>query len=585
MNADNAFFLFVNFVILETLYFMFTQLFTILPLTCAIFVLLFGVFILSKDRTSPMNRLMFGFSLSMFFWMFGTFMMFGLRGENRELALFWDRFVYAGVVFMPPFMHHFSLIFTKNKGQRKLLTINYLFAFFFLLISRTPYFVDDLNIYNWGAHSQARLFHHIFLFYFFIGTGIFFKNLFSEYRTIFNKERKIQIIYAFVAFAIVIFVGGSAYLYAYGIDTKFPFAYVSGLIFPVLLSYAISRHGLMHIRIVAAEILVGLVNFFIVIEIFLARSVSELVIRILVAAIVTVINVLLMISVQREIKRKDEITKLAKSLEQANLRLQELDRQKTEFLSIASHQLRTPLSIIKGYIELITDGAYGKVKPKTKAILADMDSSNERLVKLVDEFLDITRIEQGRTKFSFGMHDMNELVSSVVKELTDRAKDKKLKLVWKAGKTKEDVYMDDEKVRHVVFNYVDNAIKYTPKGKVTVTLEHGNNGVILKVTDTGIGFEKIDEVNFFQKFYRGKNVEGTNVNGTGLGIYVCRKFMEAQDGRVWATSPGAGKGSEFGFWLPQKTGEKPKVVQQDELAGVPHEIIEKKDTSTLASVV
>ncbi len=174
---------------------------------------------------------------------------------------------------------------------------------------------------------------------------------------------------------------------------------------------------------------------------------------------------------------------------------------------------------------------------------------------------------------------MNELITSVVKELSDRAKDRKLSLSWKPSKNPENVYMDDEKVRHVIFNYIDNAIKYTPKGKIVVSLEKEKNGLRVKVKDTGIGFEKTDEVNFFQKFYRGKNVEGKNVNGTGLGIYVCRKFIEAHNGYVWATSDGDSKGSEFGFFLPFPKDTSPKTIQQGDSPDL------KKDTSSIAAVV
>lgn len=543
---------------------MFTQVFTILPLTCAIFVFMFGLFILSKDRHSRINQLLFGFCMSMFFWMFGTFMMFGLRGSNRELALFWDRFVYLGVVFMPPFMHHFSLVFTKMFKQKNLLYINYAVAFLFFFISRTELFVNDLYLYDWGAHSQARFFHHVFLLYFFLGTGLFFRNIFLYYRKTHNKEERIQALYIFVAFAIVIFVGGSAYLYAYGIDTKFPYAYISGLIFPIMLFYAVSRHHLLRIKILGTEILVGLANFVIVTEIFIAKSIRELLLRIVFAVLIFVISILLIMSIEKEIKRREEISKLATSLERANFRLKELDRQKTEFLSIASHQLRTPLSIIKGYIELISDGAYGRATDKMKQVLRDMDESNERLVKLVDEFLDITRIEQGRTKFSFDIHDMKKLISSVVDELRDRGESKGLKIVWKPNKKVDmNVFMDDEKIRHVIFNYIDNAIKYTTRGSVAISCLLDRKDMIVRVKDTGIGFGEEDEVNFFQKFYRGKNVKGTNVNGTGLGIYVCRKFIEAHGGKVWAKSSGKGKGGEFGFQIPSKRGNKAKVVEKD----------------------
>jgi len=545
----------------------FTELFTVLPLACAIFVLLFGLFVFTKNVRSRIHQLMFGFCLSMFMWMLGTFFLFGFRHANPESAIFWDRFVYAGVVFMPSLMHHFSLIFSKQKGQKKLLIFNYLLSFFFLFISRTTLFVDDLYIYQWGAHTQARLFHHIFLGYFFIGTGIFFVNLFKYFRGLTNKQSRTQTLYVFLSFAIVIFIGGTAYLYGYGIDTKFPFAYFSGFIFPILLFYAVSRHHLLGSKVLGTEVLVSSAVFVLLIEVFLSESLLAIIARIIFALLVASIGVLLIQSVKREVAKSKELSQLADSLEQANIRLKELDRQKTEFLSIVSHQLRTPLSIIKGYIELIEDGAFGKITKKTKQTLTKMDESNERLVKLIDEFLDITRIEQGRTKYSFDQCSMNDLIDSVVKELKDRAENKRLSIVWKRSKNTDKVYMDEEKIRHVVFNFVDNAIKYSPKGKINISLETQKGFVVVRVKDKGFGFGKKDEANFFQKFYRGENVRGTNVNGTGLGIYVCRKFIEKHDGKVWGISPGSGKGSEFGFQLPIKRNSKASIMVIDEVTG------------------
>jgi len=285
---------------------------------------------------------------------------------------------------------------------------------------------------------------------------------------------------------------------------------------------------------------------------FLSRSKLELVFRSFGLLVMAVFGYVLIKSVHQETKRREEITQLAHDLESANIRLQELDRQKTEFLSIASHQLRTPLSIIKGYIELIEDGAFGKPTKKMNKTLNDMDESNERLIKLVDEFLNITRIEQGRTKFTYEYYDLNEIIESTMKELHGKAEDKGLKLSFTPNKTLEKIYLDEEKIRNVVFNFIDNAIKYSEKGVVRINLSGDKSGASVFVKDNGFGFGKEDEANFFQKFYRGKNVIGTNVNGTGLGLFVCRKFIETHGGRVWAHSEGLGKGSEFGFWIPKK---------------------------------
>lgn len=534
---------------------MIINIYSILPLTCAIFVAFLGLFVIFQDAKSRMNQLLFGFNVCMFFWLFGTFMMFALR-DNEASAIFWDRFIYIGVVFMPAFMHHFSLLFVGRAGQQKtLLRINYFLAFVFLFLSRTQYFVDGLHYYSWGVHTQAKILHTVFMVYFFAMEIVAGVNLWRYYQIVKEKALRAQIIYVAASFSIVIFIGGLTYLFAYGIDTKFPFTYITGLIFPLMLFYALGRHHLFGTKVVVTEILVGLAEFFMVMQIFFSKTILDVVVRTLFSIIVAIFGVLLAKSVRKEIKRREEITNLAHSLEKANLRLQELDRQKTEFLSIASHQLRTPLSILKGYIELIKDGGFGKPTKGIVNTLNDMDESNEHLIKLVDEFLDISRIEQGRTKFVFSLGNISDVIEGVRKELQPRAKEKGLDIFYKKSGEISGVEMDAEKIRHVIFNFVDNAIKYSDKGKITISAEAENDGITTRVRDQGLGFNKIDEANFFQKFYRGENVKGTNVNGTGLGLYVCRKFIEAHGGKVWAHSMGLGKGGEFGFWLPLKAAK------------------------------
>lgn len=246
----------------------------------------------------------------------------------------------------------------------------------------------------------------------------------------------------------------------------------------------------------------------------------------------------------------EELDTANKKLQVANERLKELDEQKTDFLSMASHQLRTPITIVNGYIELLKDNAYGKVTEETKGILDNMDASNQRLIKLVDEFLDVSRIEQGRTKFDFSNQDINKIVTSVVAEQTQRAKDKGMKIDWAKPKEPMIACADEEKIRHVIFNFVDNALKYSEHGTVTVKVKAEKDGLEVLVHDEGLGFGKTDENNFFQKFYRGENVKQMDASGTGLGLFVCRKFIESHKGRIWAHSAGINKGSEFGFWIP-----------------------------------
>ncbi len=315
-------------------------------------------------------------------------------------------------------------------------------------------------------------------------------------------------------------------------------------------TYAILRHQLLDIKVIATEGFLLILNFFLVVQLVLSSSSQQLFINIFLVFAVAAVSYTLIKSVRNEVRRREEVTQLAVSLEKANTLLQEADKQKTEFLTMASHQLRTPLSILKGYIELIKDGTYGRVDKTMVKVLEDMDINNEHLVKLVDKLLDITRLEQGRTKYTFAMVNMCALIDEATNDLKIKAKEKKLKVQWVCPAQMPQIYCDQEKMHHVIYNFIDNALKYSEKGTVRVMLEEQGGGVVFRVHDQGIGFEKSDENNFFQKFYRGDNVRTIGIDGTGLGLYVCRKFVEAHSGRVWARSDGLGKGSEFGFWIP-----------------------------------
>lgn len=246
-------------------------------------------------------------------------------------------------------------------------------------------------------------------------------------------------------------------------------------------------------------------------------------------------------------------------LQVANDKLRHLDELKTEFLSIASHQLRTPLSIIKGFTSLLDEGAYGEVNDEQKQIFHNIDESNERLIKLVDEFLNISRLEQGRTKYSFEEMDMVDLIDGVVGELNEKAHTKEVVIEYHKPEGFEKNIADAEKLRHAVYNYIDNAIKYTKdRSHIDVYLEEKNKGIQVHVKDEGVGLDAEDIKNLFQKFYRSPKVL-RDFQGTGLGLFVVRQFIEAHGGRVWVTSPGVDQGSEFFFWIPKKVTKMVKT--------------------------
>lgn len=250
---------------------------------------------------------------------------------------------------------------------------------------------------------------------------------------------------------------------------------------------------------------------------------------------------------------EQEVKMATKELRQANEKLKKLDSAKSEFISIASHQLRTPLTIIKGYISMIMEGNFGPVSQSIRESLKKVYDSNERLILLVENLLNISRIESGNLQFDFKETDLEELAISAIDELADTAKKRNSHLVYKPSTQKLPcVVVDAEKIRHAIMNLLDNAIKYSEKGEVVVRIDLEKDKIVFSVTDEGIGIPEEEISNLFKKFYRGNLSPLIHTEGTGLGLYVAKQMIESHNGRIWANSKGHNKGTTFYFSLPLK---------------------------------
>jgi len=249
-----------------------------------------------------------------------------------------------------------------------------------------------------------------------------------------------------------------------------------------------------------------------------------------------------------------EVERQTKTLKDANIRLKQLDVAKSEFISLASHQLRTPLTIIKGYISMMIEGTWGKVTDNQKEQLNKIYLSNERLIHLVEDLLTVSRIESGRLDFDLEMVSLENMVDNVVKEFDQIAKNKKLYLKFiKPKEVLPKIKIDSLKIRQVVQNLIDNALHYTEKGGIRIKLKLKKDKILFSIKDTGIGISDEEKVVLFEKFSRGEDVGKMHTEGTGLGLYLSVKMVEAHKGKIWVESEGKNKGSTFYFELPLKT--------------------------------
>ena len=254
-------------------------------------------------------------------------------------------------------------------------------------------------------------------------------------------------------------------------------------------------------------------------------------------------------------KTNEGIKLLYKELEEKNKKLQELDKLKSDFISTVSHELRTPLSITKEGINLILDGIPGKINEKQTKILSTAKDNIERLTRIINQLLDISKIESGKIKLKRELIGIKSLIQQITYSFEGRLKDKGLKLKVKLPKKEIDIYADRDRIIQVFTNLVYNAIKFTEEGFIEVSLEDKKNKVECSVADTGIGISEKDLPNVFSKFQQFGRAAGPGERGTGLGLSIAKGIVEMHNGKIWIDSQ-LSKGTKFTFTLPKYTAKK-----------------------------
>jgi len=244
-----------------------------------------------------------------------------------------------------------------------------------------------------------------------------------------------------------------------------------------------------------------------------------------------------------------------------------IEKMKTEFVSLTAHQLRTPLSAIKWTLRILLDGDLGEINPEQKDFLEKTYQSNERMISLINDLLNVTRIEEGRYLSKLTLVDIEEVINLVVNSYKDEIKRRKIKFEFKKPKEKiPNIMMDAEKVGLVVQNLFDNAVHYTrPDGEITISLTtraqrrggeedlssstRGAKDIEFSIKDTGTGIPEEQQERIFTKFFRGTNAIKMEAEGSGLGLFIAKNIIDAHNGKIWFESE-EGKGTTFYFTLP-----------------------------------
>ena len=313
-----------------------------------------------------------------------------------------------------------------------------------------------------------------------------------------------------------------------------PLGPVFVLPFITFTAYAIFKHHLFNVRVIVTEVFISVIILIFLANLLSSNNLGRFLFNLILLITAGIFGIVLVRGTLREISE-----------------LERLSKAKSDFVAIVSHQLRTPLTAIKGFVSMIREGS--GTEESRRDWLDKTYATNERMIRLVDDILNISRIERGKLQYTFKDTDIVNLIEGVISETRMQAEGKGLILTWE--KPAADVPLiraDEAKLRQVIMNLVDNAIHYTDNGHINVRLTYLKDLRRIKITvqDTGIGMAKEDLANLFEQFSRGKGGQRTNVGGLGLGLYVAHSIVKSHNGKIWAESDGPHKGSRFYVELP-----------------------------------
>lgn len=534
--------------------------------------LFFGFVIFIQKPQKKSNTM---FSLVVFNVVLWAFIIIAYRyTEQLTLALFLVRIFYAVAVFVPLLFLFFTFIFPVEKNiWRQKIKIFLISTPAILLVVQTL-FTDSiiLNLQFIGGHENIIYFGRWFFVYASVVSIYFSWTILNLFISIFSAVGMVrtQLKYiligllasSVVALATNLFMPWLGY---FGLDW---IGQISIVVWVAFIAYALIRDRLLDVKIITTilfSIFVVAVSGF---YIYQAENSVELIFRISMFVLTIFFILLLFKSVLTEINRREEMEKLTTDLQQAsrdlkkaNKELKKLDQAKSEFLSIASHQLRTPLTVIKGYVSMMSEGSFGQLPGVIKDNLNKVYLSNERLISLVESLLNISRIETGHLEFDIVPTDLNKIIEPIVDGFQHKTNQKGLKLQFLPDPKLPKTLVDPQKIREVISNIIDNSIKYTNRGEIIVGLHQESQSLVFSCQDTGIGVLSDDLPRLFEKFVRGQGMMQVYTEGTGLGLYFARMVVENMGGRIWVESAGKNKGSKFSFNLPIADKGKIKKVK------------------------
>lgn len=523
-----------------------------------IIVLIFGIFVLFKSKEDRLSGvILFLISIVFLLWTSSDIILWTTYSAPT-MMFFWSLFslLYA-LMFTLTLSFAYSMLAGTNILRGKLKYFLALLLLPFVLFLPTTINLSQFDITNCEPIENYLTWYQ-YLYGIFVAIWIAFM-AYARYRKAEVGSRGRVVVVTLAIFSFLVAFTWSEIAGSMTRNWEYTQYGLFGMpVFVGLLAYLIVRYHAFNIKLLGAQALVVTLWFLIGSLLFVAVSTQTRVVAGITLILAIIGGYFLIRSVKKEVEQREEIAKLAETLAKANERLKILDKLKSEFVSIASHQLRSPLTAVRGYASMLVEGSYGKLPEKAQDAAVNIADSAKYMALSVEDYLNVSRIEAGNMKYEYSDFNLKETAERIVDELRPVAMKKGLVMVFRSDCSGScTVHADIGKVRQVIMNLLDNSMKYTPKGTITVVAHDDVKAKKMYVTieDTGVGMSKETQEEVFDKFVRAKNANNVNTTGTGLGLYVAKKMITDMKGKVWAESEGEGKGSTFHVELPLLPGK------------------------------
>lgn len=508
-----------------------------------------GFIVFFNNRKSITNKTFLLFTLSGISW--SIFNYINYQFQNPTLVLWFLRMVIFSAVWYCFFLFQLFYVFPKEKIE---LSKKYKFILIPIVAGTSIITLTNLvfpkidELAPVGEVSKITPAAGIFLFGIVV-IALIASGLIILFRKIINGQGIEKVQYRFVLIgALITFSLHIVFNFIlpafFDIRRFIPLGAVFIFPFAAFTAYAIVKHHLLNVKTIATEILTFILSVVTLFEVILSKDIAAIILRSGVFILVLAFGILLIRSVLKEVEQRERLEVLTAELEAANEKLKELDKLKSEFLSFASHQVKSPMNVVKGFATLIYDGTYGQVPDKVKETAEKIKESADRMIALVDNLLDLRKIEEGKMEIKLESTAVDQLVSEVVDELKPLADKKKLIINYNKPTQEIKTRLDPQKFRQVIQNLIENSIKYTDTGSVIINIENKDGSVLISIADTGHGIPVELLPHLFEQYQRDASLKD-KIEGTGLGLFIAKQIILGHKGEIWAESEGPGKGSRF----------------------------------------